>query len=80
MVIAAAVPAQEVNFGALGAFLLYGAPVQPRKSLFDGVEAIPAGSIVRLGGAGSTEETLWYRYRHQPGNNRSISSWIDFAC
>jgi hypothetical protein len=77
---AAAVPSQKVNLGALGSFLLYGGPVQPRKSLFEGVEAVPPGGIVRLGCAGCTQEALWYRYRHRPDNHRSLSSWIDLAC
>ena len=80
MAIAAAVSSLEVDRGALGAFLLYGGPVQPRKSLFQGVLAAGPGSIVRLGDAGSAEEASWYRYRHRPEGNRSISSWVDLAC
>jgi hypothetical protein len=78
--IAAAVPSVELNLGALGAFLLYGGPVQPWKSLFEGVEAIRSGSITRLNGTGTKEQTLWYRYLHQPENNRSMSSWLDLTC
>jgi len=80
MAIATAVPSPEVNLGALGAFFLYGGPIQPRKSLFEGVEAVPPGSVMQLSSTGSTEETLWYRYCHQPESNRSISSWVDIAC
>ena len=79
MAIAASGPSPVVNLGALGAFLLYGGPVQPRKSLFEGIEAVGCGSIMRLSQTGSTEEATWYRYCHQPESDRNISSWLDFA-
>lgn len=80
MAIAATVPSLEVNFGALGAFLLYGGPVEPQKSLFENVGALPPGSITRLCSTGCTEEAVWHRYRHQPDNSRGMSSWLDLAC
>lgn len=77
--IASAVPSTKADLGALGAFLLYGGPVEPRKSLFAGVTAIPPGSVVMLGKAGALNESRWYQFRHQADNSRSLSDWIELA-
>jgi asparagine synthetase B (glutamine-hydrolysing) len=79
MAIAASVPSREIDLGALGAFLLYGSPVQPRKSLFKGITAIGPGSIVRLRGAGVAEGALWHRYLHRPEKHRTMTEWVDFT-
>ena len=80
MAIAAAIPSLEPDPGALAAFLLYGGPIQPRKSIFNGVEATTPGTITRLSGSLRLAEEYWYAYRHKPDPQRSIASWIDLAC
>ena len=77
--IAFAVPSVKVDFGALGAFMLYGGPVEPRKSLYAGVEAILPGSVVKLCKNAGVEESRWYRFRHQADEHLSLSAWIDLA-
>jgi hypothetical protein len=79
MAIAAAIPSLEPDPGALAAFLLYGGPIQPRKSVFSGVEATTPGTITRLRASLRPEEH-WYAYQHKPDPQRSIASWIDLAC
>ena len=77
--IGAMVPAAALDPGALASFLLYGGPVDPSKSLFSGVRAIPAGGTVNLKCDGSREASLWYRFRHTPDNKVSLRGWADLA-
>jgi hypothetical protein len=76
---ACAVPAVPIDLGALGAFLLYGGPVEPRKSLFTGIEAISPGTIVQSRDGGPPEDFCWYRFQHQANERRSLSDWIELA-
>jgi hypothetical protein len=59
--------------------MLYEGPVDPLKSLFAGVEAVGPGTILRLGGNSSAQESRWYRFQHQPGPSMSVSAWVDLA-
>lgn len=77
--IAAAAPSVRVDLGALGAYLLYGGPVEPRKSLFTGIEAVPPGSIWGLRATGGVTESAWYKFQHQPDHGRSLTDWVDLA-
>jgi hypothetical protein len=77
--IAFSFPSVDMDLGALGAFLLYGGPVEPRKSLFKGIRAMPPGCLVRLDSAGQTEKTRWYRFRHEPDLSLSRSAWVELA-
>ena len=77
--IAFMVPEIKIDPGALGAFLLYAGPLEPRKSLYGGVEALTPGSITKLGDAGAVEESRWYRFCHKPDNQMSLPAWIDLA-
>jgi hypothetical protein len=69
----------KIDPGALGAFLLYAGPLEPRKSLYGGVEALTPGSVAKLGDAGAVEESRLYRFCHRPDNAMSLSAWIDLA-
>ena len=77
--IALSVPSPRFDALALGSFLLYGGPVEPSRSLFQGVAGAPPGSIVRLGEGGKTEERRWYRFKHKPDLDLRLSGWVDLA-
>jgi len=79
MAIAAVMPSLEPDPGALAAFLLYGGPIQPRKSFYHGVEATTPGTVIRLRRRLCPVEERWYAYQHKPDTGRSIASWIDLA-
>jgi hypothetical protein len=63
----------------LGAFLLYGASVEPTRSLFTHVKAVPPGTILQLNGDGIVEEYRWYQFRHQPDLDRPVENWVKIA-
>jgi hypothetical protein len=77
--ISLSVQSPRIDPTALGSFLLYGGAVEPARSLFQGVEAVPPGSIVRLKAGGSINEYRWYQFRHQPDNQLSPGDWVDLA-
>jgi len=78
-VMAAALSAGITQFSpaGLGAFLLYAGPIDPTRSLFEGLTAVPAGSVVRLLPSGQTDCLRWYQFRHQPDVEMSYSEWVD---
>jgi hypothetical protein len=77
--ISLSVQSSRMDPTALGSFLLYGGAVEPARSLFQGVEAVPPGGIVRLKGGGTIGEHRWYQFRHQPDNQLSPGDWVDLA-
>jgi hypothetical protein len=77
--IVASLPNAPVDPGALAAFLLYGGPVDPSKSLVEGLRALPPGSVVNLQPQGTREPTRWYRFQHRPDDRVSLQGWIDLA-
>jgi hypothetical protein len=64
---------------ALCVFLLYGGSIEPTRSLFTDVKAVPPGTIVRLNGKGRAEEHHWYQFRHKPDYQRSLRNWVDLT-
>lgn len=77
--IALSVPSPRFDALALGSFLLYGGPVEPSRSLFQGVAGTPPGAIIRLDEGGKTEERRWYRFHHEPDHSLRLSGWVDLA-
>jgi hypothetical protein len=69
----------KMDPGSVGAFLLYGCPVEPNKSLFSGVKAVPAGTIMRVRDVAHVEMWQWYRFRHVPDNRLPMSGWVEIA-
>ena len=84
VMIALSVRARRFDPTAVGSFLLYGGAVEPTRSLFDGIEGTPAGTIVSLRSNGACEQSQWYVFRHEPDDHedhqknhkRSNDSWI----
>jgi Asparagine synthase len=65
---------------SVGAFLLYGAAIEPTHSLFSGVKAIPPGTIATLDARGIAKEYCWHRSAHHPNYARSLEEWTDVGC
>jgi hypothetical protein len=59
----------------LGAFLLYGGPIDPSKSLFCGIEGTPAGTFVRLQTSGRELPFQWFRFNHNGDYRLSRGNW-----
>ena len=77
--IAGSLPKVAMDPAALASFLLYGGPVDPCKSVFAGLRAIPPGSIANLLPHGNCEPIRWYRFRHHPDGKVSLSGWVDLV-
>lgn len=77
--ISQAVRERSYDPGALAAFLLYGSPVEPTKSAYAGITAQSEGTIASLDDRRVIDEVAWYRFRHEPDNQRSFGSWLDLA-
>lgn len=77
--IAASVPKAPMEPGALAAFLLYGGPVDPSKSLVNGLRAMSPGAIIHLQPQGRSETTRWYRFLHRPDDKVSVKGWVDLV-
>jgi hypothetical protein len=77
--IALSVPSPRFDPIALGSFLVYGAAVEPRRSLFQDVEGTPPGAIVRLGAQRMCKEYRWYGFHHEPDDHLSLTGWVDLA-
>lgn len=74
---AIALSMQSLSFdlAGLGAFMLYGGPVVPTRSLYNGVIGIPPGSIFRFDNQGEYISHRWYQFRHQEDKTLSIADW-----
>jgi hypothetical protein len=70
-------PSGRFDETALGSFLLYGGPVDPCRSLFDGVWGASPGSIVSLSAGGQCDEHRWYTFRHQADPTLSLADWVE---
>lgn len=72
---------QNVRYspGSLGAYLLYGGPVEPTKSLFSGIFCQREGTLLKHKHGSDSAETTWYKYHHTPDKNRSIKSWVQLS-
>lgn len=66
----------QYDLGALASFLLYGCPLEPRKSLFAGVRAVDEGTVQELATDGGVKQTRWYRYEHKPDKRMAIRDWV----
>ena len=77
--IALSLPSPKLDAGSVASFLLYGGPVDPCKSLFQGVEGTPPGTIVRLDAQGKHNEYRWYSFHHQPNNDLSLTEWVNLT-
>lgn len=67
------------DLGALGAFLLYGGPVEPTKSIYHDINSLQEGSITELRFEGNVTRHRWYTYRHRPDETLSFKDWIELA-
>ncbi len=67
--------AAALDLGAAASFLLYGCPLDPTRSLFQGVESIREGAVFEFAPQGSAESRTWYRFRHSPEEGRSRREW-----
>ncbi|MBI4937977.1 MAG: hypothetical protein HY846_07135 [Nitrosomonadales bacterium] len=77
--LALSMPSPRFDALALGSFLVYGGPVEPCRSLFQGVTGTPPGTIVSMGASGDCKEHCWYRFRHEPDPGLRLSGWVDLA-
>jgi hypothetical protein len=62
--------------GAVLAYMLYGAPVDPQISIFSGIFSQKEGTIIRHDLFGPEKIKEWYRFKHFPEKGRSIGSWV----
>lgn len=65
----------HIDLAGLGAFLLYGGPLAPSRSLFKDITAIPPGSIVTLDQKEKVDTSRWYQFRHKEDDGLSVSDW-----
>jgi hypothetical protein len=72
-------PSPRFDASFLGAFLLYGGPVDPCRNIFQGVAGAPPGTIVRLDAHGQQTEYRWYRFQHKPDYSLSLTDWVDIV-
>lgn len=77
--IALSIQSASFDLAGLGAFLLYGGPIQPTRSLYKGVSGIPPGSIVRLDSKGEYLTHQWYQFKHCEDAGLSISEWSELV-
>ncbi|MBN1974570.1 MAG: hypothetical protein JW787_13100 [Sedimentisphaerales bacterium] len=66
----------EYDLGSLGAFLLYGGPINSNKSLYNGINQIAPGTISIWDNYTGLKEYSWYQYKHNPENSLSVDEWI----
>ncbi len=64
--------------GGLGAFLLYGGPLDSEQSLFEGVSALSSGTMATLDRVACISKK-WYAFQHRPDESRSRSGWVDLV-
>ena len=72
-------PSPSYDLAGLGAFLLYGGPILPTRSLYKGVNGIPSGSIVRFDSKGGYVTHRWYQFKHCEEAGLSISEWSELV-
>ncbi|MHC1766894.1 MAG: hypothetical protein AB9869_21765 [Verrucomicrobiia bacterium] len=77
--IAAALGLTTFDTGAMASLLLYGGPMDPRKSLFKGISGLAAGSLLELDDHGGARERRWYTFRHNPDSHLSRTEWTRVA-
>jgi len=65
----------KFDSSGLGAFLLYGGPIEPTRSIYKGIYGTPSGSIVKHDSKGEHDVRRWYRFRHCEDNDLSVSEW-----
>jgi len=73
--ISLSVPSPSFDNSGLGAFLLYGGPIEPTRSIYKGIYGTPSGSIVRHDSKGEHDVFCWYRFRHCEDTDLSVSEW-----
>ncbi|MBE0540482.1 MAG: hypothetical protein IH623_03765 [Verrucomicrobia bacterium] len=72
--------AARFNPVGIGAFLLYGGPINPSHSVFSSVCAVPPGTVMRLLPNGRIEQQTWYAFRHEPQDRVPRAEWVDVIC
>ncbi len=77
--LAAALDLRDFDTGAMASLLLYGGPMDPRKSLFKGISGLAAGSLVELQDDRPAQERRWYTFRHTPDAHLSRTEWVRLA-
>lgn len=72
-------PTLQMDPGSLAAFLLYGGPVDPCKTLYKGIKSIASGVLCRLDSSNRPARSSWYRFKHEPEGRFSKSDWLELA-
>jgi hypothetical protein len=68
--------------GPLASYFLYATQVEPTRSIFSGIVCQKEGTVSKSTlhrPQSTTTTTTWYRFRHKPENNRSLSSWVQLT-
>ncbi len=77
--LALSLDSHEFDLGAAAGFLLYGNPINPRRSLFSGVEGVAPGTVLELDARGTTCAHRWYRFQHSAEPGRPIGDWVELT-
>lgn len=77
--IAKVTKASEYDLAGLGSYLLYSCPIEPTRSLYDGIRAQREGRIRVLQPSTDEREHTWYQFRHEPNHSLSYKQWVNLA-
>jgi len=69
----------EYSAGSLAAYFLYGAPVDPTKSIFSNIYSQNEGSILIKKMDNPSKFSRWYKLEHKADNSRSMKSWATLS-
>lgn len=68
---------KEFSAGSLAAYFLYGAQVDPSKSIFRNIFAQAEGTIQIKKWNKPIVNLKWYQFKHNPDENRSMKYWAE---
>ena len=77
LTIVRAADARFIDLGGLASFLLYGTQIEPTKCIFKGLVSQNEGTIWCFQNGKEASKSRWYRFRHEPIENRSLNDWLD---